>query len=280
MFTSLFISRKYVRSPSEINLNGELARSNQGFILFFTVLFYSDHDHERLQRTQSEEPPRSPRPMTTPPETTPKKQVTLLEQPIVQYPPTPTSSTQASSRQSTPCSTLSRRQSTPSVEQAKILREQAHEFFLQNFQFIHTDDRDDTIDEQSLVQDMQMIQQSMELNQKNLDYLQQKIAAQQMLKSDQQKTPTTPIITGPKFQGKGTSGQLSKTSTLQSEASVSTETSGTTTTTTDTEKMEKEIFIDFEPQLNVDSPLVLRRAKKRVLQKTLSEGEILLDRLV
>lgn len=243
------------------------------------MFVFSDHEHERLQRTQSEEPPRSPRPMPTPPETTPKKQVTLLDQPIIQYPPTPTSSGQISSRHSTPCSTISRRQSTPSVEQAKLLRDQAHEYFLQNLQFIHTDDRDDTIDEQSLVQDMQLIQQSMELNQKNLDYLQQKIAAQQMMKStDQiQKTPTTPIMTGPKQ--KITTGQLSKTSTLQSEASISTETSGTTTTTTtDTEKMEKEIFIDFEPQLNADSPLLLRRAKKRVLQKTLSEGEILLDR--
>lgn len=124
-----------------------------------------------------------------------------------------------------------------------------------------------------------MIQHSMELNQKNLDYLQQKIAAQQMLKDQTQTTkttPTTPVSTLPRT--KPLTGQLSKTSTLQSEASMSETATSTTTTTTDTEKMEKEIFIDFEPQVNVESPLVFRRAKKRMLQKTLSEGEILLDR--
>lgn len=270
-------------------------------MLLNIFLNFSEMEHDRLQRTHSEEPrsprsiatppprsiatppPRSlatppPRPLSTPPESTAKKQVTIVDNQDVIYPSSALSAGTNTSRSNTPSATLPRRQSTPSMDLPKLPRDHSQEYFRQNFQFIHTDDRDDTIDEHSLVQDMQKIQQSMELNQKNLDYLQQKIAAQQMLKVDYGPIAKAPVLPTQGVIQKQTSGQLSKTSTLQSENSVSTETSQTTTTTTDTEKMEKEIFIDFEPQINAESPLVLRRAKKRMLQKTLSEGEILIDR--
>lgn len=114
----------------------------------------------------------------------------------------------------------------------------------------------------------------MALNRKNLEYLQQEIAKQakgeKCLRSILSKSTSD---TSQKTIN--SSHPLSKTSTFQSEPS--TETSATTTD--DSEKNEREIIIDFEPRPDDEAIIFsnLRKKNKRVLQKTLSEGEILLD---
>lgn len=149
------------------------------------------------------------------------------------------------------------------------LQRQAQEYFQQNFQFIHESDRDDTVDD-----DIETIEKSMALNRRNLEFLQQEIAKQSkgekvlrsiLSKSTSDASQKTVNSTQP----------LSKTSTFQSEPS--TETSATTTD--DSEKNEKEIIIDFEPRPDDEAiPFTtLRRKNRRMLQKTMSEGEILLD---
>lgn len=147
------------------------------------------------------------------------------------------------------------------------LQKQAQEYFQQNFQFIHESDRDDTIDD-----DIETIEKSMALNRKNLEYLQQEIAKQS--KGDKNLRSILSKSTSDASQ-KTISHPLSKTSTFQSEPS--TETSATTTD--DSEKNEREIIIDFEPRPDDEAiPFTtLRRKNKRILQKTLSEGEILCD---
>lgn len=150
------------------------------------------------------------------------------------------------------------------------LQRQAQEYFQQNFQFIHESDRDDTIDD-----DIETIEKSMALNRRNLEYLQQEIAKQ--AKSDRSLRSILSKSTSDASHAsqKTTSHPFSKTSTFQSEPS--TETSATTTD--DSEKNEKEIIIDFEPRPDDEAiPFTtLRRKARRPLQKTLSEGEILLD---
>lgn len=149
------------------------------------------------------------------------------------------------------------------------LQRQAQEYFQQNFQFIHESDRDDTIDD-----DIETIEKSMALNRRNLEYLQQEIAKQ--AKTDRSLRSILSKSTSDTSQKTiNSSHPFSKTSTFQSEPS--TETSATTTD--DSEKNEKEIIIDFEPRPDDEAiPFTtLRRKNKRLLQKTLSEGEILLD---
>lgn len=149
------------------------------------------------------------------------------------------------------------------------LQRQAQEYFQQNFQFIHESDRDDTIDD-----DIETIEKSMALNRRNLEYLQQEIAKQ--AKNERSLRSILSKSTSDASQKTiNSSHGLSKTSTFQSEPS--TETSATTTD--DSEKNEKEIIIDFEPRPDDEAiPFTtLRRKNKRILQKTLSEGEILLD---
>lgn len=150
-----------------------------------------------------------------------------------------------------------------------IFQKQAQEYFQQNFQFIHESDRDDTIDD-----DMDTIEKSMALNRRNLEYLQQEIAKQ--AKSERCLRSILSKSTSDASQKTiNSSHPLSKTSTFQSDPS--TETSATTTD--DSEKNEKEIIIDFEPRPDEEAiPFTtLRRKNRRMLQKTLSEGEILLD---
>lgn len=150
------------------------------------------------------------------------------------------------------------------------LQRQAQEYFQQNFQFIHESDRDDTIDD-----DIENIEKSMALNRRNLEFLQQEIAKQS--KSDKSLRSILSKSTSDASQKTINSSHppFSKTSTFQSEPS--TETSATTTD--DSEKNEKEIIIDFEPRPDDEAiPFTtLRRKNRRMLQKTLSEGEILLD---
>lgn len=148
-------------------------------------------------------------------------------------------------------------------------QKQAQEYFQQNFQFIHESDRDDTIDD-----DIETLEKSMALNRRNLEYLQQEIAKQ--AKGDKSLRSILSKSTSDASQKTiNSSHHLSKTSTFQSEPS--TETSATTTD--DSEKNEKEIIIDFEPRPDDEAiPFTtLRRKNKRILQKTMSEGEILLD---
>lgn len=148
------------------------------------------------------------------------------------------------------------------------LQRQAQEYFQQNFQFIHESDRDDTIDD-----DIETIEKSMALNRRNLEYLQQEIAKQ--TKGDRSLRSILSKSTSETSQKTINSHPLSKTSTFQSEPS--TETSATTTD--DSEKNEREIIIDFEPRPDGEAiPFTtLRRKNRRMLQKTMSEGEILLD---
>lgn len=145
------------------------------------------------------------------------------------------------------------------------LQRQAQEYFQQNFQFIHESDRDDTVDD-----DIDIIEKRMELNRQNLEYLQQEIAKQakgQSLRSILSKS------TSDTSQKTINSHPFSKTS-FHSEPS--TETSATTTD--DSEKNEKEIIIDFEPRPDEEAmPFTTLRRNRRILQKTMSEGEILLD---
>jgi hypothetical protein len=149
------------------------------------------------------------------------------------------------------------------------LQRQAQEYFQQNFQFIHESDRDDTIDD-----DIETIEKSMALNRRNLEYLQQEIAKQS--RGDRSlRSILTKSTSDTSQKTVNSSHPLSKTSTFHSEPS--TETSATTTD--DSEKNEKEIIIDFEPRPDDEAiPFTtLRRKNKRPLQKTLSEGEILID---
>lgn len=206
-------------------------------------------DHEKLHRTQSEEPPRSPRSPTA----------------------NSTSSLQkGDSDDVTSCSIKSIASSqVDKSSELSALQKQAQEYFQQNFQFIHESDRDDTIDD-----DIENIEKSMALNRRNLEYLQQEIAKQ--AKIDKSLRSILSKSTSDASQKTiNSSHPLSKTSTFQSEPS--TETSATTTD--DSEKNEKEIIIDFEPRPDDEAiPFTtLRRRNKRILQKTLSEGEILLD---
>ncbi|KPJ16021.1 Regulator of G-protein signaling 12 [Papilio machaon] len=242
--------RRLTKSFSEVGGDRLLGRETQNEINA-TLESFINHDHEKLHRTQSEEPPRSPR---SPTSVTPSS-------PLLQ---------RGDSDDVTSASIKSVASSqVDKSSELSALQRQAQEYFQQNFQFIHESDRDDTIDD-----DIDNIEKSMALNRRNLEYLQQEIAkqtkAERSLKSilskstsdASQKTMTT-------------SHPLSKTSTFQSEPS--TETSATTTD--DSEKNEKEIIIDFEPRPDDEAiPFTtLRRKNKRMLQKTMSEGEILLD---
>lgn len=167
------------------------------------------------------------------------------------------------------CSVKSVASSNVDDLELSALQRQAQEYFQQNFQFIHESDRDDTIDD-----DMETIEKSMALNRKNLEYLQQEIAKQ--AKGDKCLRSILSKSTSDASQKTiNSSHPLSKTSTFQSEPS--TETSATTTD--DSEKNEREIIIDFEPRPDDEAITfpTLRKKNKRILQKTLSEGEILLD---
>ncbi|CAK1555851.1 unnamed protein product [Leptosia nina] len=207
-------------------------------------------DHEKLHRTQSEEPPRSPR------------------SPTMTKPSSPLQ--RGDSDDVTSCSIKSMASSqVDKSSELSALQKQAQEYFQQNFQFIHESDRDDTIDD-----DIENIEKSMALNRRNLEYLQQEIAKQ--AKIDKSLRSILSKSTSDASQKTiNSSHPLSKTSTFQSEPS--TETSATTTD--DSEKNEREIIIDFEPRPDDEAiPFTtLRRKNKRILQKTLSEGEILLD---
>ncbi|XP_045500455.1 uncharacterized protein LOC123697926 [Colias croceus] len=202
-------------------------------------------EHEKLHRTQSEEPPRSPRSPIKPP-------LSPLQR--------------GDSDDVTSCSIKSIASSqVDKSSELSALQKQTQEYFQQNFQFIHESDRDDTIDD-----DIENIEKSMALNRRNLEYLQQEIAKQAQIDRSLRS-----ILSKSTSDASQKTVNLSKTSTFQSEPS--TETSATTTD--DSEKNEKEIIIDFEPRPDDEAiPFTtLRRKNKRVLQKTLSEGEILLD---
>lgn len=205
-------------------------------------------DHEKLHRTQSEEPPRSPRSSVMP------------ASPLIRGDSDDVTSSSIKS--------IASSQVDKSSELSELQR-QTQEYFQQNFQFIHESDRDDTIDD-----DIETIEKSMALNRRNLEYLQQEIAKQ--AKGERSLRSILSKSTSDASQKTvNSSHPLSKTSTFQSEPS--TETSATTTD--DSEKNEKEIIIDFEPRPDEEAiPFTTsRRKNKRVLQKTLSEGEILLD---
>lgn len=205
-------------------------------------------DHEKLHRTQSEEPPRSPRSTVMP------------ASPLIRGDSDDVTSSSIKSIASSQVDKSS---------ELSALQRQTQEYFQQNFQFIHESDRDDTIDD-----DIETIEKSMALNRRNLEYLQQEIAKQ--AKGERSLRSILSKSTSDTSQKTvNSSHPLSKTSTFQSEPS--TETSATTTD--DSEKNEKEIIIDFEPRPDEEAiPFTtLRRKNKRVLQKTLSEGEILLD---
>lgn len=205
-------------------------------------------DHEKLHRTQSEEPPRSPRSSVMP------------ASPLIRGDSDDVTSSSIKS--------IASSQVDKSSELSELQR-QTQEYFQQNFQFIHESDRDDTVDD-----DIETIEKSMALNRRNLEYLQQEIAKQ--AKGERSLRSILSKSTSDASQKTvNSSHPLSKTSTFQSEPS--TETSATTTD--DSEKNEKEIIIDFEPRPDEEAiPFTtLRRKNKRVLQKTLSEGEILLD---
>ncbi|KAL0821657.1 hypothetical protein ABMA28_005098 [Loxostege sticticalis] len=242
--------RRLTKSFSEVG-GDRLAGRDTTSEMNATVESFIANDHEKLHRTQSEEPPRSPR------------------SPTSMMPPSPlmqrmdSDEVTSSSVKSVASSNLDK------SSELSALQRQAQEYFQQNFQFIHESDRDDTIDD-----DIETIEKSMALNRRNLEYLQQEIAKQ--AKTDRSLRSILSKSTSDTSQKTiNSSHPFSKTSTFQSEPS--TETSATTTD--DSEKNEKEIIIDFEPRPDDEAiPFTtLRRKNKRLLQKTLSEGEILLD---
>ncbi|XP_063386355.1 serine-rich adhesin for platelets [Cydia fagiglandana] len=238
--------RRLTKSFSEVG-GDRLAGDAQNDITA-SVESFIGIDHEKLHRTQSEEPPRSPR------------------SPTSMIPPSPhIQRGDSEDTTSSPMKSVASSQIDKSSELSALQR-QAQEYFQQNFQFIHESDRDDTIDD-----DIETIEKSMALNRRNLEYLQQEIAKQ--AKGERSLRSILSKSTSDTSQ-KTNSHPFSKTSTFQSEPS--TETS--VTTTDDSEKNEKEIIIDFEPRPDDEAiPFTTLRRNRRLLQKTLSEGEILLD---
>ncbi|XP_053611139.1 serine-rich adhesin for platelets isoform X3 [Plodia interpunctella] len=242
-------ARRLTKSFSEVGGDRLAGRDSQEDINA-TIESFIGTDHEKLHRTQSEEPPRSPRSPTS----------MVPPSPIMQRMDsdevTSSSIKSVTSSQLDKCSELS------------ALQRQAQEYFQQNFQFIHESDRDDTIDD-----DIETIEKSMALNRRNLEYLQQEIAKQ--AKGEQSlRSILTKTTSDTSQKTVNSSHPFSKTSTFQSEPS--TETSATTTD--DSEKNEKEIIIDFEPRPDDEAiPFTTLNRKSRKLHKTLSEGEILLD---
>ncbi|CAG9788641.1 unnamed protein product [Diatraea saccharalis] len=243
-------ARRLTKSFSEVG-GDRLAGLDATNDINATVESFINNDHEKLHRTQSEEPPKSPRSPTS----------TIPLSPLMQR--MDSDEVTSSSVKSNASSQLDK------SSELSALQRQAQEYFQQNFQFIHESDRDDTIDD-----DMETIEKSMALNRRNLEYLQQEIAKQAkgerslrsiLSKSTSDASQKTMNLSHP----------FSKTPTFQSDPS--TETSATTTD--DSEKNEKEIIIDFEPRPDDEAiPFTtLKRKNKRTLQKTLSEGEILLD---
>lgn len=213
------------------------------YILYSFVI-----DHDKLHRTQSEEPPRSPRSPTS----------MVPTSPVLQR----NDSDVTSSPVKSAASSLLDRSSELSA-----MQKQTQEYFQQNFQFIHESDRDDTIDD-----DIETLEKSMALNRRNLEYLQQEIAKQ--AKGDRSLRSILSKSTSDASQKTINSNHpLSKTSTFQSEPS--TETSATTTD--ESEKNEREIIIDFEPRPDEEAIPFTTLKRKNRLQKTLSEGEILCD---
>lgn len=212
------------------------------------ILYSFVIDHDKLHRTQSEEPPRSPRSPTS----------MVPTSPVLQR----NDSDVTSSPVKSAASSLLDRSSELSA-----MQKQTQEYFQQNFQFIHESDRDDTIDD-----DIETLEKSMALNRRNLEYLQQEIAKQ--AKGDRSLRSILSKSTSDASQKTINSNHpLSKTSTFQSEPS--TETSATTTD--ESEKNEREIIIDFEPRPDEEAIPFTTLKRKNRLQKTLSEGEILCD---
>ncbi|CAH2043452.1 unnamed protein product, partial [Iphiclides podalirius] len=244
-------SRRLTKSFSEVGGDRLMGRETQNDIET-TFESFINHDHEKLHRTQSEEPPRSPRSPTSIKPSSP-----LMQRGDSDDVTSSSIKSIASSSQVDKSSELS------------ALQRQTQEYFQQNYQFIHESDRDDTIDD-----DIENIEKSMALNRRNLEYLQQEIAKQTKAEGSL-KSILSKSTSDASQKTINSSHPLSKTSTFQSEPS--TETSATTTD--DSEKNEKEIIIDFEPRPDEEAiPFTtLRRKNKRMLQKTMSEGEILLD---
>ncbi|CAH2258228.1 jg19922 [Pararge aegeria aegeria] len=242
--------RRLTKSFSEVG-GDRLAGRDDQIDVTASVESIIGTEHEKLHRTQSEEPPRSPRSPTS----------VMPTSPLMQR-------GDSDDITSSSIKSIASSQVDKSSELSALQR-QAQEYFQQNFQFIHESDRDDTIED-----DIETIEKSMALNRRNLEYLQQEIAKQ--AKNERSLRSILSKSTSDASQKTiNSSHGLSKTSTFQSEPS--TETSATTTD--DSEKNEKEIIIDFEPRPDDEAiPFTtLRRKNKRMLQKTLSEGEILLD---
>ncbi|CAH0694541.1 unnamed protein product [Spodoptera exigua] len=243
--------RRLTKSFSEVG-GDRLAGRDSPSEIATTVESFITSDHEKLHRTQSEEPPRSPRSPTA-----------------MIMPSSPLQRVDSDDVTSSSVKSVASSSQIDKSSELSALQRQAQEYFQQNFQFIHESDRDDTIDD-----DIENLEKSMALNRRNLEYLQQEIAKQS--KGDKSLRSILSKSTSDASQKTiNSSHPFSKTSTFQSEPS--TETSATTTD--DSEKNEKEIIIDFEPRPDDEAiPFTtLRRKNRRMLQKTLSEGEILLD---
>ncbi|XP_048478956.1 uncharacterized protein LOC105386277 isoform X2 [Plutella xylostella] len=238
--------RRLTKSFSEVGGDRLIGRETHSEV--GTMIDESFADHEKLHRTQSEEPPRSPRSPTSVVPLSPGLQ-----------------RTDSDDVNSSPVKSIASSQMDRSSE-LSVLQKQAQEYFQQNFQFIHESDRDDTVD------DIDTLEKSMALNRRNLEYLQQEIAKQ--TRGEKSLRSILSKSTSDASQKTiNSSHPLSKTSTFQSEPS--TETSATTTD--DSEKNEKEIIIDFEPRPDEEAIPFTTLKRNRRLQKTLSEGEILLD---